>query len=58
MDRIAYERVKKDIRIKDKGHGMTCIGRQRREKEVYLKLISSLETRRDVEATLPPRRTS
>jgi hypothetical protein len=56
MDRLAYERVKKEIRSKDKGHRMICIGRERGE-EVYLKLISSLETKRDGQATLLPRRT-
>jgi len=57
MDRIAYERVKKEICSKDKGHRMTCIGKQGGEKEVYIKLIRSLETRRDFQATLHPGRT-
>lgn len=56
MDRIAYECVKKEIRSKDKGQRVTFIGRQRGEKEVYLKLIRSLETIRDVQVTLPPRK--
>ena len=56
-DRIAYEHVKKEISSKDKGRGMTCIGRQRGEEEVHFKLIRSLETRKGVQANLPPRRT-
>jgi hypothetical protein len=60
MDRIAYERVKKEISSKDNGRRMTCIGRQRGtqidEKKVYLILIRRFETRRDAQATLTPER--
>jgi hypothetical protein len=57
IERITYERVKEETRIKDKGYRMTCIGRQRGEKDVYLQPIRSLDTRRDVPASLPPGRT-
>jgi len=57
MDRTAYERGKKEICSKDKGHRMTCTGEQGGEKEIYIKLIRSLETRRDVQANLHPGRT-
>ena len=50
MDRIAYERVREEIRIKDKAE-------DKGENEVYLQPVRSLSTRRDVPAALPPRRT-